>query len=334
MTFSLVFALTNCLFFLALQSALALPARQSASASKTSTVTKADSSSKTAGNQNVTLKFRNDRSVGKIYRLDKNWDIEAWPLPLKYVSEARGQVQVPAGAVLGFRPNSLLAENPEFLSGPLAAQLELLEANNIDMNDKLAAAIGGCTRLKRLNVNGTEFDDKGLAKWNRLINVRKLLIGETLLTGRTLSAVAGMKHLILLDLKGDQLQHGALRAIANLSELRDLFLDHSGICDSDLVYLENLQSIRYLTIVRNDGITDGALKTLATLKNLNTLDLEDTKVTVKGLAATKLPSLAAMATPPSCRTARDLAALHKAFPKAYLRQPNRAAQEQMEFFNK
>jgi hypothetical protein len=333
MTFPVFFTLLNCLFFLAMQSALALPVKQAVPV-KTAAAAKGADPGKAVGNQDVTLKFRTDISVGKIYTLDKNWDIEVWPLPLKFVAEARGQVKIPTGVALGFRPNSLLAESPESLSGPLAAQLELLEAKNIDMNDKLAAAIGECTALKRLNVSGTELDDKGLAKWNKLVNLRKLLIAETLLTGQTLSVVAGMKHLILLDLKGDQLQHGALQAIANLPELRDLFLDHSGICDSDLVYLKNLQSIRYLTIIKNNGITDGALKTLAALKNLNTLDLEDTKVTVKGLAATKLPSLAAMATPPSCRTPRDLAVLHKAFPKAYLRQPNRAAEEQMEFFRK
>jgi hypothetical protein len=80
------------------------------------------------------------------------------------------------------------------------------------------------------------------------------------------------------------------RAVVKWSLQQDvagLILDgHSELGDEDVARLRDLHKLAVLSL-RKTGITDHAMKTIGQLKNLKVLDISETNVTAKGLAAIK-----------------------------------------------
>jgi hypothetical protein len=104
-----------------------------------------------------------------------------------------------------------------------------------------------------------------------------------------LEALPAVEYLSLGDA---QVTGPGLRHVGGLRQLKDLYLGGAVPKDQDLQWLEPLRQLRHLSLVNTD-VTDAGLKHIEKLPQLELLWLDDTAVTVSGIAdlKRKLPGL-------------------------------------------
>jgi hypothetical protein len=90
-------------------------------------------------------------------------------------------------------------------------------------------------------------------------------------------------HLRGLNLSGTQVTDAELADLAELKELKFLWLSNTKVTDAGLAHLAGLTSLRWLGLSKTK-ITDAGLTHLRGLQNLQLLRLKHTKVTDAGLA--------------------------------------------------
>jgi hypothetical protein len=107
-----------------------------------------------------------------------------------------------------------------------------------------------------------------------------------------LVGLKGLKHLTAISLSGStQVTDTGLAQIARLTDLRVLWLYHTGITDVGLAHIAGLTRLEALG-VEHTQVTDAGLSRLVGLHQLHTLLLMHTRVTEAGLAdVAKLPKL-------------------------------------------
>jgi Leucine-rich repeat (LRR) protein len=165
----------------------------------------------------------------------------------------------------------------------------------------------GLSRLRKLNLRGTQAGDLGLRNLGlercaltdlelgnttvsdvgldavaSCVNLRRLGLGYTLVQGDGLAKLATPGTLIDLDFKGNGLSENGAEAIAHLRKLQRLDLSYSDVADKHLASLANLENLTYLDLTATD-IGDEALAALRPLRNLSELMLNYGRFTERGL---------------------------------------------------
>jgi hypothetical protein len=98
----------------------------------------------------------------------------------------------------------------------------------------------------------------------------------------TLAELCELRHLRRLSLYGNRVTDAAMRTVAGLTCLTDLYLDHTAVGDTGLKELKGLRSLKHLSLA-NTHITDAGLRELAAFPDLEGLGLSGTAVTDAGM---------------------------------------------------
>ncbi len=178
--------------------------------------------------------------------------------------------------------------------------LKRLNARGTRISDGTLAIVSRITGLEALDIAHTSVTDNGLDHLITLVDLKELSLGRGRLNNSSLEVLRMLPTLTHLDLSGGRagapdmpgragagpgIPEAALRAMAELRELRVLKLGYSAITAQGLRILSSLEKVEKLGLEGCRRINDGAVGELAAWKNLKYLDLQDTEVTDQGLEA-------------------------------------------------
>jgi beta-lactamase regulating signal transducer with metallopeptidase domain/Leucine-rich repeat (LRR) protein len=280
---------------------------------------------KTPQNSSRVLHFPRDRSLGIIniqdahtvrqikdfhYWIDKS---DWWNPDWEYLSEARGDVTVPAGKHVALFVNKAAWKDLSPLSELGSDDLYMLALPGsipepVKPDDRCMPHLAGLTGLKVLNLNWTDVSSKGLQSIRKLKRLERLYLPNQI-SNAGLSHVAELQSLKGLYFNQNKVTNTGLAHLAKLSSLEELELGGGRISDAGLIHLAKLPKLRYLLLWGNFSdagmaqlknipslrilqlgrlpITDAGLAHLSDLTGLENLDLNGTRITNKGLAALK-----------------------------------------------
>ena len=122
----------------------------------------------------------------------------------KVLGVACGDVQVPAGIIVGLKLSYAGVEDLTFLKNldPTLC-LMVLDASRLDMDDDRAFNLQYLKGLRNLNINNTDVGDKGLKYVSDLKQLTRLDLGDSSVTGKGLVHIAGLRQMEDLSLMHD-----------------------------------------------------------------------------------------------------------------------------------
>lgn len=192
------------------------------------------------------------------------------------------------------RPDDLRAielSEPRLSSAALHHIAELTGLREVQINSRRVRDSGlkylfGLADLEKLDLEGTKVRGPGLDYLKGSRGLRFLGLSGTKLDNEGLERVAGFRQLEILKIDHTKVggdEHGYLKPLSSLKELRKLDLSRTAVTDSGLGYLSDLRNLEYLSLA-DTSITGEGLRHLSNLRNLKELDLRKTEVGDAGLA--------------------------------------------------
>lgn len=145
------------------------------------------------------------------------------------------------------------------------------------------ASIAPFINLSALDATLTPFDDSGLAKLASMHRMKRLWLGDTLITDASARALASMTELEDLDLHGTAITDAALAHISGLKRLKRINLMGAEISDAGLRHLTALTNLEELNLYRT-RVSNAGLDALRPLIKLRYVDLRYSRVTARGAA--------------------------------------------------
>ena len=182
-------------------------------------------------------------------------------------------------------------------------RLKRLDLRGTRISDGTLEIVGRLTGLEALDIAHTEVTDVGLENLITLVNLKELAVGRGRLSNSGLAALRMLPTLTLLDMSGARptppdnptgrgggpgIPEETLKAIAELNDLKTLYLGYSAIAADGLRLLSSLPKVEKLGLQGCSRVDDAALAALANWKSLKYLDVQEAPVTEKGLAALRL----------------------------------------------
>jgi Leucine-rich repeat (LRR) protein len=176
--------------------------------------------------------------------------------------------------------------------------LRRLDVRGTRISDGTLEIVSHMTGLEALDIAHTEVTDLGLDHLVPLVNLKELSVGRGRLSNSGLVALRMLPTLTYLDLSGAKatppdsansragsgMPEETLKAIAELKDLRVLYLGFSAIATDGLRTLGSLDKIEKLGLQGCSRIDDAALGELTKWKSLKYLDVQEDPVTEKRLA--------------------------------------------------
>jgi Leucine-rich repeat (LRR) protein len=173
-----------------------------------------------------------------------------------------------------------------------------LDVRGTRVSDGTLEIVSRLTGLEALDIAHTEVTDFGLDYLVPLVNLKELSVGRGRLSNSGLVALRMLPTLTYLDLSGAKatppdsavsragsgMPEETLKAIAELKDLRTLYLGFSAINADGLRTLGSLDKVEKLGVQGCSRFDDAALAELAKWKSLKYLDVQETPVTENGLA--------------------------------------------------
>lgn len=191
------------------------------------------------------LNFPEDRSVGVVYvRTAGGTVAQAW----ENGGSARGEISVGDGKEV-----RLSLQNPgrQTLVSLRALPLEI---------------------LSELSITGDEFKDPQIDHLTALIQLRRLDLGGTKVTGSGLAALRNLRNLEGLDLSDSLLDDAGLEGVVANAGLRELSLSRTRVTPAGLARLSKLKNLGRLE-VQGLTISPAAFDALAGLGSLESLSI-------------------------------------------------------------
>jgi hypothetical protein len=136
--------------------------------------------------------------------------------------------------------------------------------------------------LRELHLHGTQVGDVGAAGLAALVNLEDLDLGYTRVTDAGLKNLAGLTQLRKLTLTDTSAGDEGMEAIARLENLRTLDLNGTRIGNAGVAKLQTLTELRELDLT-DCAVSDAGLTWLAKLPNLEKLDISGTRITAHSL---------------------------------------------------
>lgn len=172
----------------------------------------------------------------------------------------------------------------------LACLRNLPRLNHLDLYgslwvvDESVAVLKDCPQLATLCLGSTSVSDKGLGYLKDFRELRELnLIFNFVITNDGLAQLRNCTNLTRLDLFGTHIGDGGLASVGSITTLKELDLDRTEVSDKGLVNLQKLSSLTMLHLNKLSGVTDEGLAHLEQLKNLRSIQVANTNVTLAGL---------------------------------------------------
>ena len=180
--------------------------------------------------------------------------------------------------------------------------LKRLNLRGTRVSDGTLEIISHLPQLEALDIANAPLTDNGLDSLMTLINLKELSLGHRRESDNEVEVLRLLPTLIYLNLSGPgdaerpdsnyrkagdagPMRADLVRAIAELKDLRVLKLGYSNITSDGLRILSGLQQVERLGLEACPRIGDEAVAELANWKSLKYVDLQETKVTGKGVEA-------------------------------------------------
>ena len=176
--------------------------------------------------------------------------------------------------------------------------LNRLDLRGTRISDGTLELVSHLTGIEALDIAQTEVTDLGLENLITLVNLKELAVGRGRLSNSGLTKLRMLPTLTFLDLSGARptpadtptgkgagsgIPEETLKAIAELKDLRVLYLGFSTINADGLRTLSGLDKVEKLGLQGCGRVDDGAVAELAKWKSLKYLDLQEDPVTEKGV---------------------------------------------------
>lgn len=243
--------------------------------------------------------FPKDRSLGILKTLEADrpritatyhhWvDNHDWLMDWKFLSEARGDVIVPDGELLGLQVSVDGAKDLAPLSELAPDDLHTFcflwpREESGKTGDSVMPHISRLTGLRVLNLEGTRVSDRGLRHIAPLQDLDRLYLTEGV-SGAGMAHVSKLKSLTGLHFNGKhRLRDSDLALLARLERLEELSLCRGGLSSAGLgrlAQLTNLSRLRFW----GDSITDDIVAQLKGVSSLKNLNLAHSQITDAGLS--------------------------------------------------
>ena len=181
-------------------------------------------------------------------------------------------------------------------------QLKRLNLRGTRVSDGTLEIVSHLQQLEALDIANAPVTDNGLDSLMTLINLKELSLGRRRESDNEVEVLRLLPTLTYLNLSGPTdaerpdsnyrragdsgpMRADLVRAIAELKDLRVLKLGYSNITSDGLRILGSLQQVERLGLEGCPRIGDQAVAELANWKSLKYVDLQETKVTEKGVEA-------------------------------------------------
>lgn len=234
-----------------------------------------------SGNQySKVFDFPNNFSIGKI-----NWNFYQKPV------NGTGTITIPYGRPLKVEASVELRAFPELLMKFAPDDVAWFVITDVTPREpKLAPAIAHLTSLKFLELKGCKINDADLKTFERLTQLKTLVLSQTTVTCTQLINCSLLKHLKTLQTERLDQPTMFLETLQRYNQIETLDLRHTTLAKRDVAAISRMAKLTSLT-VKQDELTDGDIETLAKLKNLKTLNIDE----CPSLTTNCLPSLAKFA---------------------------------------
>jgi len=210
------------------------------------------------------------------------------------------------GLYLNFRAEQPL--NEEQWKAIAGLGVKGIGAGGKGINDEAVARLAAMN-LEALSFNGTpSLTDGCFQHLAKIKSLQRLSMGHMLqkeFTGSGLALLKDLPAFAALTLAGSATGNDAVKAIGELTQLKEFSNWHTRQSDPRALYLLKMTSLKKLKLGRSGGrvdgknlqaLTDDTLATLAQIKSLEDLELEEARLTLPAIQQLKaLPNLKSLA---------------------------------------
>jgi WD40 repeat protein/serine/threonine protein kinase/Leucine-rich repeat (LRR) protein len=190
--------------------------------------------------------------------------------------------------------------------------LETLHATDTPSGDGALKHLKNLAKLRMLHA-GNLTTDNGLKHLGELHDLESLDLVTTQVTGSGFVHLHGLAKLEDLNLNGSPISDEGLRQLRGIPNLKELILESPQVTEAGLAHLKDLPLTKL--IVARMQVTDAGVEHVASLKQLQSLDLTDNKITDTGLEHLEsLENLQELYINGTKVTAAGVARLQKALP--------------------
>jgi hypothetical protein len=273
-----------------------------------------------AQDQSRTLHFPSGKPIGVIFVGNDKVNFGHFA-PYRRVAGASGtlSLHVPTGQRVLFEANRRVFENPACLDLVSPEGLDVLRIGLISLDDK---EDGMCDKalehavhfqgIEEVDIDHSEATDKGIARLKSIPSLQGISCTMSSINGscfKQLATLPALKAMWVSHCSLDQKNLEYLKDFPKL-ELLDLGRTHLNIVGTRGLIL--CKNIRALSVRGNQDFDDSCLSLLCSMRNLNSLDLRETHVTVAGVKRLHALKLSVLQLPLTLTD--NLTELRKVFP--------------------
>ena len=164
-------------------------------------------------------------------------------------------------------------------------QLEHLGLMSTSVNDTGLLHLQDLKELRSLGLSGTRITDDGLAHLQKLTQLRELYLGSTKVSDRGMDHLKTLEQLKVLWLYETQVGDAGLKHLSDLKLITGLHLAKTRVTGAGMTHLKALPNLDSLILNEAPHIDDTAVPQIARLRQLIAIELKDSRISAKGVAA-------------------------------------------------
>ncbi|MBP6747022.1 hypothetical protein KA344_17455 [bacterium] len=184
--------------------------------------------------------------------------------------------------------------------------------------DKAMKYVACLTGLKKLNLDRSEVTDEGLSHAKSLVNLESMTLFSTLVKGKAFKDLTGLKKLHTINIPLNELTPDTYEYFSGYPKLTTLDVGRCHPNEQAIKCIAKCTNLTDLDISGNQTVNDRNIKYLTSLKQLKSLRLFGTNVSLNGLAQLKDLPLKQIVLPEREYDSARLDAVRKVFPQAKL----------------
>lgn len=275
-----------------------------------------------------TLNFPGEHSMGSLSLVDAHHPDTA----ARHVAVAKGKltVSVPKGWLLMLELNRFALDHPDLIAKSSQHGIDCIKAAKFSAMDSNE---NGCDDLLKcvphfkdailIDVDRSDATDAGLSYLSALPKLRCIRATISATHGGFLKDLASCRQLESLDLSYTPLYRANLAYLARYPKLRLLSLAGVELGEESLKSIAQCKHVEDLCLFRAQNVSDKCVKYLASMSNLQFLDIEATAISARGVQELAPLKLKWLRLPGGVYSAAQRAQFQRLFPKAELNYPDR-----------
>lgn len=214
--------------------------------------------------QKVTVfEFPSTFSAGEINSLDGRHRISAC-----------GEVTIPFGELIGFRPSKEFLEVPERFKKFGADEIAEVDVYDRHMfSDKHMAQMRHLVNIRKLNLKDTNLSSKCINDLNYFNELIELNVSNTGIDDQDLAKLNRLKHLEVFEARDFPSLTKTIKTLAGTTKLRKLSLSNTWAGNNLLNDIAKNRNLTYLSVSQNPKITAEGVRLLLPLTQLEHLNL-------------------------------------------------------------